>query len=87
MNSAYVKVILEKRCGVSKKTLTLNGKSKSNSCTYYYTLPNEPEILKTRDVLDAGLPRSEYGKIEELTQIYPTPPRGRNSDLQCACIT
>ena len=45
-----------------KKTLTLNGKSKSNSCIYYYTLPNEPEILKTRDVLDAGLPKSEHGK-------------------------
>lgn len=87
MNSSYVKVILEKRFGASRKTLTLNGKSKSNSCTYYYTLPNEPEILKTRDVLDTGLPRSEYGKIEELTQMYPSPPRGRNSDLQCACIT
>jgi len=87
MNSACVKGILEKRFGMPKKTLILNGKPKSNSCTYYYTLPNEPEILKTRDVLDAGLPRSKYGKIEELTQMYPTPPRGRNSDLQCACIT
>ena len=86
MNSACVKGILEKRFGMPKKTLTLNGKSKSNSCTYYYTLSNEPEILKTRDVLDAGLPKSEYGKMEQLTQMYPTPPRGRNSDLQCACI-
>ena len=25
--------------------------------------------------------------MEQLTQMYPTPPRGRNSDLQCACIT